>query len=64
MANVNFDKDASSDRFTSYINEVMDNDKDRAKFLQKVIGYGISGDTRFECMFILSGKNTRNGKEH
>lgn len=62
MANVIYDKDASSDRFTSYIDEVMDNDKDRAKFLQKVIGYGISGDTRFECMFILSGKNTRNGK--
>ena len=31
-------------------------------FFQKVIGCGISGDTEFECMFILSGKNTRNGK--
>ena len=27
------------------------------------IGYGICGDTRYECMFFLYGETTRNGKE-
>lgn len=30
--------------------------------LQKLFGYGITGDTRHECMTILYGASTRNGK--
>ena len=30
--------------------------------MQKALGYGISGDTRHECLFILYGAKTRNGK--
>lgn len=40
----------------------MSGDKDRAKFLQKILGYGLTGDTRHECMTILYGATTRNGK--
>lgn len=53
---------AHSERFSTYIDEIMSGDKDRAKFLQKILGYGLTGDTRHECMTILYGATTRNGK--
>ncbi|WP_348254046.1 hypothetical protein, partial [Salmonella enterica] len=31
-------------------------------FLQKALGYALSGDSRFECLFFLYGATTRNGK--
>lgn len=40
----------------------MPGDKEKAKFLQKLPGYGLIGDTRHECMTILYGASTRNGK--
>ncbi len=40
----------------------MNGDMDKARFLQKALGYSVSGDTRFECMFFLYGETTRNGK--
>ena len=57
-----YDPTAYSERFSSYIDEIMSGDADRAKFLQKILGYGLTGDTRHECMTILYGVTTRNGK--
>ncbi len=34
----------------------------RAKFLQKILGYGLTVDTWRECMTVLCGARTRNGK--
>lgn len=62
MSPVSFDPAARSERFDSYIDEIMSGDKDRAIFLQKIMGYGLTGDTRHECMTILYGASTRNGK--
>ncbi len=59
---VYFDPNARSDRFDTYIDEIMSGDVERAKFLQKIMGYGLTGDTRHECMTILYGASTRNGK--
>ena len=59
---VSYDPAARSERFCTYIDEIMCGDKDRAKFLQKILGYGLTGDTRHECMTILYGATTRNGK--
>lgn len=59
---VDYDPEAYSDRFIKFIDEVMSGDCEKAAFLQKSLGYGISGDTRFECMFFLYGETTRNGK--
>ena len=53
---------ARSERFEVFIDEITCQDKDRARFLQKTLGYGLSGDTRFECMFFYFGETTRNGK--
>lgn len=57
-----YDPTAYSERFATYIDEIMSGDIDRAKFLQKILGYGLTGDTRHECMTILYGVTTRNGK--
>lgn len=57
-----YDPTACSERFATYIDEITSGDKDRAKFLQKILGYGLTGDTRHECMTILYGATTRNGK--
>ena len=58
-----YDPTAYSERFLgTYIDEIMSGDTDRAKFLQKILGYGLTGDTRHECMTILYGVTTRNGK--
>ncbi len=57
-----YDPTARSERFSAYIDEIMSGDRERAKFLQKIMGYGLTGDTRHECMTILYGVTTRNGK--
>jgi putative DNA primase/helicase len=40
----------------------MSGDIDTAGFLQKALGYALTGDTSLECFFILYGSSTRNGK--
>ncbi|HEX3037797.1 MAG TPA: phage/plasmid primase, P4 family [Oscillospiraceae bacterium] len=62
ISKVKYDPDARCERFIDFISETMSNDKEKARFLQKILGYGISGDTRYECLFIFYGATTRNGK--
>ena len=35
---------------------------EKTKYLQKAFGYALTGNTRYECLFILYGATTRNGK--
>lgn len=62
ISDVKYDPDARCDRFLAFVDEITSGNADTAKFLQKALGYGISGDTRHECLFILYGAKTRNGK--
>ncbi len=62
IAGVNYKPGVRSPRWERFINEVMLGDRERAEFLQKCLGYTLSGDTRFECFFILFGPSSRNGK--
>lgn len=55
-------KSVSCKRFEDFIKEVTQNDKDKADFLQRALGYSMLGMSNEECMFILHGKTTRNGK--
>lgn len=50
---VEYDPHAWSDRYSRFISEIMSGNAEKAKFLQKALGYSVSGDTRFECMFFL-----------
>lgn len=62
ISNVAYNPLALCDRWENFVNEIMENDKQKAKFLQKALGYALSGDTSMECFFILYGATTRNGK--
>lgn len=62
MANVRYDPAAQASRWLQFIDEVTAGDKDTAKYLQKVAGYCLTGQTHFECAFICHGATARNGK--
>ena len=62
ISNVVFDPDVKCSRWETFIDEVMQGDKDKARFLQKALGYALVGDTKHECFFVLYGATTRNGK--
>lgn len=49
-------------RWEQFIKEVTQDNKDKADYLQRALGYSILGTGKEECMFILHGKTTRNGK--
>jgi putative DNA primase/helicase len=55
-------QDVRCERWEQFIAEVTQNDKDKADYLQRALGYSILGTGKEECMFILHGKTTRNGK--
>ncbi|MDD3512393.1 MAG: phage/plasmid primase, P4 family [Synergistaceae bacterium] len=62
VAGLNYDPNAACPRWNSYVSEVMQNDNDCARYIQKALGYSLSGDTSLECLFILYGATSRNGK--
>ena len=62
MSGITYDPDATCDRWTQFISEVMCSDADLAEYLQKALGYALTGDTSLECLFILYGATSRNGK--
>ncbi len=56
------DRDVKCERWEKFIEEVTQNNKEKADFLQRALGYSLLGMNNEECMFILYGKTTRNGK--
>ena len=55
-------QDVSCERWEKFIDEVTCGDKAKAEYLQIALGYSMLGMANEECMFILHGKTTRNGK--
>ena len=62
MSGITYDPDATCPRWEQFISEVMCSDSDLALYLQKALGYALTGDTSLECLFILYGATSRNGK--
>lgn len=62
MARVIYDHKTRCGRWDKFIDEVMCGDTDMAVYLQKALGYALTGLTEYECFFILFGSKTRNGK--
>ena len=56
------ERSVKCERWIKFIDEVTEGDKDKADFLQRALGYSLLGMSNEECMFILHGKTTRNGK--
>lgn len=49
-------------RFERFVKEITCGDLQKAGYLQRILGYSLLGTQKEECMFILWGKTTRNGK--
>ena len=49
-------------RWNEFIKEITDNNKEKAGYLQRALGYSLVGEPIEECMFFAHGKTTRNGK--
>jgi len=49
-------------RWDQFIDEIMEHSEIKKNYLQKALGYSLLGLANEECMFILYGKTTRNGK--
>lgn len=59
---VTYNPSAKSDEWENFINEIMCDDTEKIHYLQKAIGYAISGECSLEQAYILYGATTRNGK--
>ena len=62
MSGVAYDPNATCPRWDKFISEVMVDDEELALYLQKSLGYALTGDSSLECLFILFGATSRNGK--
>lgn len=62
IANATFDPTARCERWTRFIDEIMQNDQASAEYLQKIAGYSIAGNPIEDLFFILLGEKSRNGK--
>ena len=62
ISSVEYNPTARSPLFEKFISDIMQNDAELIEYLQKVLGYCLTGLTREECFFIFYGLTTRNGK--
>ena len=62
MSTVEYRPDVPHGRWRKFVHEIMEGDEDVARYFQKAVGYSLSGDTSLECLFIMFGPTTRNGK--
>ena len=62
ICNVNYDPAASCKEWEKFLNEIMQSDMGKIRYLQKIAGLALTGNTQEESCFILYGSTTRNGK--
>ncbi len=60
-SNFIFDKDAQCPTWNMFLQQIFNKDQDLIHFVQKAMGYSLSGDTSEQCLFILWGTGA-NGK--
>lgn len=56
-----YDKTAMCPRWLQFLNEVFDNDQELIKYIQRAVGYSLTGDMSEQVFFILNGTGS-NGK--
>jgi putative DNA primase/helicase len=61
LAPITFDGAATCPRFLRFLDRIMDGDGERIAFLQRALGYTLTGDTREQCFFVAWGSGA-NGK--
>lgn len=60
--NVNYNPTAECKEWEKFLLEIMQGDIEKIKYLQKIAGLSLTGNTEQETCFILYGSTTRNGK--
>lgn len=58
---IEFDPSATCARWDSFLSQIMGGDPDLVAFLQRAVGYSLTGDTGEQCLFFLHGSGA-NGK--
>lgn len=58
---VGYDTNAGCPRWEQFLHEIMGGDQEMTDYLQRVIGYSLTGNASEECLFILYGTGA-NGK--
>lgn len=62
VANADYIEKADCPIWLKFLDEIMLGDAEKIKYLQKICGLSLTGNTTEEQMFILYGSSTRNGK--
>jgi putative DNA primase/helicase len=62
VSNVFYDPAAYSPLWGKFMDDVMEGDRDKIEYLQKVLGYSLTAEAQLETCWILYGATTRNGK--
>lgn len=62
VCNCEYKPDVDGTLVQRFIAEVMSNDGDKARYLQSICGYALTGNCEQEEMYLLYGATTRNGK--
>lgn len=61
QANTDYSDKMQPSIWMDFLNDIFDGDKEVIRYIQKALGYSLTGSTREQVMFILHGKG-RNGK--
>lgn len=61
LTSVTYDPNAQAPRWHQFLHEVMNGDDELVEFVQRAVGYSLTGDTREHCLFFCYGQG-RNGK--
>lgn len=62
ICNVEYQPRATCKEWEKFLLEIMQGDKEKIQYLQKIAGLSLTGNTQEETCFILYGSTTRNGK--
>lgn len=62
ICNVEYRPAATCKEWEKFLTEVMQGDVEKIKYLQKIAGLSLTGNTSEEACFVLYGSTTRNGK--
>ncbi len=62
ICSAEYDPAADCREWKKFLMEIMQNDKEKILYLQKIAGLSLTGNTEQETCFILYGSTTRNGK--
>lgn len=61
LAPVSYDAEASCPRWIAFLKRIFADDQELIRYVQRVVGYSLTGSTREQCLFLLHGTG-QNGK--